>query len=201
VRVCDEFEHGFGWISDEFLGRTSHALVTGGGAWLVDPLAWDELPRRITAAGEPRGVIQLLDRHERDYAELARVLGVPHHTVPFARVGPFETIPLVNRRWWREAALWWPEARVLCVADVLGTVGYFTAGDERLGVHPLRRLTPPRRLAGLEPRRILCGHGEGVHGDAAAPALRQALRTSRRRLPRAWLGSLSPRRAASRGTP
>jgi sugar phosphate isomerase/epimerase len=152
-------------------------------------------------AGEPRGVIQLLDRHARDCAELAQRLGVPHHVVPFARVGPFETIPLVNRRWWREAALWWPEARVLCVADVLGTVGYFAAGDEALGVHPLRRLTPPRALAALDPEHVLCGHGEGIHGEAAAPALDQALRTSRRRLPRAWLGSLSSRRGASRGTP
>ena len=67
--------------------------------------------------------------------------------VPFAGVGCFETIPVVDRRWWREAALWWPRERVLVVADVLGTVGYFTAGDEPLGVHPFRRLTPPRALA------------------------------------------------------
>jgi hypothetical protein len=198
VEFCDEFEHGFGWISDDFLGRTSHALVAGGGVWLVDPLAWDEAERRIASAGEPRGVIQLLDRHARDCAELAGRLGVPHHVVPFGGVGPFETIPLVNRRWWREAALWWPEGRVLCVADALGTVGYFTAGDEALGVHPLRRLTPPRALAVLGPRHVLCGHGEGIHGEAAAPALDRALRTSRRRLPRAWLGSLSRRRGASR---
>ena len=199
TRFCDEFEHGFGWITDEFLGRASHALVAAGGVWLVDPVAWDEAEARVQTAGQPRGVIQLLDRHARDCAEVAGRLGVPHHVVPFARVGPFETIAIVDNRWWREAALWWPEQRVLVAADVLGTIGYFTAGNEALGVHPFRRLTPPRALAGLDPLHVLCGHGEGVHGESAATALREALRTSRRRLPRAWLGFL--RSGASRGTP
>jgi hypothetical protein len=47
------------------------------------------------------------------------------------------------------------------------------------------RLLPPRRLARFEPRVLLAGHGEGLREDAA-PALREALRTSRRRIPR-WL--------------
>jgi hypothetical protein len=72
-------------------------------------------------------------------------------------------------------------------------VDYFLAGDERLGVHPLLRLRPPRKqLGGLEPATILCGHGEGVFDNAAA-VLREALSTSRRRIPaqaanawRAW---------------
>ena len=191
--------HGFGWISDEFLARTSHALVASGGVWLLDPVSWDEAESRIATAGEPRGVVQLLDRHGRDCADIARRLGVPHHVVPFARVGPFELLPLVDRRWWREAALWWPEARVLAVGDALGTIGYFTAGEEPLGVHPLRRLTPPRALAALESHHVLCGHGEGIHGEGAPRALREALATARRRLPRAWLGSLNPRSGSSRG--
>ena len=199
IRFCDEFEHGFGWISDEFLARTSHALVTDdGGVWLVDPLEWDKAERRVTEVGEPRAVIQLLDRHPRDCAAIAARFGIPHHVVPFFGVGSFGTIPVVDRRWWREAALWWPREQVLVTADVLGTTGYFTAGKEPLGVHPLRRLTPPRALAQLDPLHILCGHGEGVHGDVATPALHEALRTARRRLPRAWLGSF--RRGSSRGT-
>jgi hypothetical protein len=199
LRFCDEFEHGFGWISDEFLARTSHALVAAGGVWLVDAVFWDEAERRIGGAGEPGGVIQLLDRHARDCAAVAQRLGVPHHVVPVGEVGPFEAIPVLERRWWRESALWWQDARVLVVADALGTIGYFTAGDERLGVHPLLRPKPPRSLARLEPLHVLCGHGEGVHGETAAQALREALRTARRRLPRAWLGSLR-RRDPSRGT-
>jgi hypothetical protein len=51
---------------------------------------------------------------------------------------------------------------------------------------------PPRRqLAGIEPRYIWCGHEEGVNGDDAAPAMREALSTARRRLPRAWLQGAS----------
>ena len=165
--------------------------------WLVDPVQWDEAERRVGAAGEPRAVIQLLDRHARDCAAIAARLGVPHHVVPFWGVGSFGTFPVVDRRWWREAALWWPREDVLVVADALGTTGYHAAGKESLGVHPLLRLRPPRSLAQLTPRHVLCGHGEGVHGDEATPALHEALRTARRRLPRAWLGALRP--GSSRG--
>ena len=63
------------------------------------------------------------------------------------------------------------------------------APGEAIGVHPLLRLTPPRRLRGVAPEHIVCGHGDGVHTDAAA-ALADALRTSRRRLPLALLGAV-----------
>jgi hypothetical protein len=51
-------------------------------------------------------------------------------------------------------------------------------------VHPFLRLWPPRELRRVYPEHILCGHGEGVHVDAAG-ALHSALRTARRRLPAA----------------
>ena len=58
----------------------------------------------------------------------------------------------MRRKRWQEVALWWPERRVLVTADALGTVAhYFTLGGERLGVHPLLRLTPPRQLATPRP--------------------------------------------------
>ena len=47
----------------------------------------------------------------------------------------------------------------------------------------------------LEPEHILCGHGAGVHGPAATVALREALETSRRRLPRALASSLRRRKS------
>jgi hypothetical protein len=186
LRLVDEHEWGFGWVSPERarLRITSHALLTDGGVWLVDATDEEGLEERVRALGEPAGVIQLLDRHARDCAELAQRLGVPHHVVPFDGVGPFETIPLVRRRFWREAALWWPERGVLVCADALGTVPhYFALAGEPLGVHPLLRLTPPRALARLRPEHVLVGHGRGVH-EGAAEALRDALATSRRRLPR-----------------
>jgi hypothetical protein len=184
-RWCDELDGGFGWIADERMERCSHALAVGGRVWLVDPLDAPGLDERVRELGEPAAVVQLLDRHQRDCAAIAARLGVPHEVVPFGGVGPFETLPVVDRRRWREAALWWPERRILVTADALGTARYYRARDDRLAVHPVLRLVPPRALGALEPLHVLGGHGEGVHEDASE-ALREALRTARRRLPAAW---------------
>lgn len=187
ARIVDEHEWGFGWISRErpYLRLTSHALAAEGRVWVVEPVEAPGLDERIRALGDPAGVIQLLDRHNRSCAALAERLRVPHHRLPFAGIAasPFEVVQVVQRGHWREAALWWPERRVLVCADALGTVRhYFAVGRERVGVHPLLRLTPPKQLARFEPEHVLCGHGEGVHEDAAA-AVRDALSHSRRRLP------------------
>ena len=193
ARFCDEFEHGFGWVVEEHMQRCSHALAADGGVWLVDPLDWEPAIQRARELGEPRGVIQLLDRHERGSVELARRLGVPHHVVPREPItgAPFEFRVIQDWRRWREVALWWPAESTLVSADALGTAPYYRAGGERLAVHPLLRLTPPRKsLAGVAPARVLCGHGEGVLDDAPA-AFREALDTSRRRMPRALLSSVA----------
>jgi glyoxylase-like metal-dependent hydrolase (beta-lactamase superfamily II) len=184
-RFCDETEFGFGWVADEPLQRCSHALLVDGRVWLVDPLAWPEAEERAAALGEPAGVLQLLDRHNRDCADLAARLGVPHHTLPSnSLLQGLEVLRVVSIPRWHEVALWWPARRVLVCADALGTGRYFRTPDEPIGVHPLLRLWPPRRLGRLEPQHVLVGHGSGVHEDATA-AVREALRTSRRRLPRA----------------
>lgn len=193
ARFTDETAFGFGWIAAEpaHLQRASHALADGGSVWLVDPVDVDGLDERIGRLGSPAGVIQLLDRHERDGAALAARLGTPFYRAPLAEVpgSPFEVLSVVNLPKWREAALWWPERRTLVVADALGTASYFRAPGEALAVHPLLRLFPPRSLARLEPEHVLCGHGEGVHGPEAAAHFREALRTSRTRIPR-WLAGL-----------
>ncbi len=174
-RFCDESDDGFGWIAEERVARTSHALAVAGRVWLVDAVLWPDALERARALGEPAGVIQLLDRHNRDCAEIAAQLGVPHLRVPDRVDAPLELIRVVNMPLWHERALWWPDRRVLVAADVLGTVGYFTPGGAPLGVHPLLRLFPPkRRLGKLDPDVVLVGHGEGVH-DASAP-FRKALR-------------------------
>ena len=189
---CDEFDHGFGWLAREKLARTSHALRSRGEVWIFDPALWEPALERIRELGEPAGVVQLLDRHARDSASVASALGVPHYAVPLQGIAasPLEIVPLVRSRFWKEVAAWIPEHRALVVADALGTVGYFRAPGEPIGVHPLLRLRPPKALGRFEPRHILCGHGAGVHGAEAADALREALRTSRRRLPKSWLGAL-----------
>jgi hypothetical protein len=191
AHLCDEFAHGFGWREEGFLERTSHALVAEGAVWLVDPLDAEGIEDRVRGLGQPAGVIQLLDRHERDCAELAGRLGVPDHVVPRGEIegAPFRFLSVVNVPRWREAALWWAEERVLVCGDALGTARYFRAAGERLAVHPFLRLLPPRAMArALTPRHVLCGHGEGIHGEEAALHLQQALATSRRRIPR-WLAT------------
>lgn len=185
MRYCDTQDFGFGWVDDdERMRRTSHALVADGGVWFVDPVEWSVAEDRVQTLGEPRGVLQLLDRHERDCATVAERLGVPHHVVPTERVdgAPFEFLRISRNRLWREVALWWSEQRVLVCADALGTIPFFCATGERLGVHPLLRLRPPRALRRVFPEHVLTGHGEGLHENASA-ALHEALRTSRRRLP------------------
>ena len=184
MRVVDEFDGGIGWIDEGRIPRTSHALA----GWLID--AVEPLPDSV---GEVRGVIQLLDRHNRDCAALAARFSVPHlrafEACDTVSQAGFEALRVLDRRWWREVALWWPERRVLVCADALGTLPYFRARGERIGVHPLLRLTPPRRLASLAPERILVGHGAGVHENAAA-ALAGALATARPRAPAAWAAAV-----------
>jgi hypothetical protein len=190
VRFCDETDWGFGWIAPEpaFMERTAHALAADGRVWVTDALGGDGVVERIRALGEPAGVIQLLDRHARDCAALARELGVPHHAVPHEPIAgaPFEFLLVRKGRRWQEVALWWPERRVLVCADALGTARYYRAREEPLAVHPVLRVIPPRkRLGGISPRHVLTGHGAGIHGDRAEPAFREALATARRRIP-AW---------------
>jgi hypothetical protein len=191
-RFCDEMERGFGWQVDERMERTSHAVAAEDGVWLFDALMWAPALERVHELGRPAGVIQLLDRHERDSAEVAARLGVPHFGVPVHELpgSGIELVRIADRRLWRELAAWIPSRRTLVCADALGTAGYFRAGDEPLGVHPLLRLRPPRMLARYEPEHVLCGHGAGVHGPETPELLREALRTSRRRLPRAWIGAV-----------
>ena len=51
----------------------------------------------------------------------------------------------------------------------------------------VRRPFPPKAaFEGLEPERILCGHGEGVFADAAGE-LERALQVARRMAPKMYL--------------
>lgn len=184
-RYCDDLgAHGFGWVADEAMTRTSHALAADGRFWLVDSLDWPEAIERARTLGEPAGVLQLLDRHDRDCAKVAERLGVPLVVAPDELPGaPFHCIPVMRRKRWQERALWWPEARTLVVADALGTNAFYTGGRAPVGVHLLLRPKPPRALGALEPEHLLTGHGEGLHGHETTASVRRALAESRRRLP------------------
>jgi hypothetical protein len=178
---------GLTWVLDEPMARASHALVDDrGGVWLVDPTDEPAALEAALALGPPVGVLQLLDRHNRDCAFLAERLGVPHLNVPASVPdSPFEVVPLVERRFWREVALWWPARRALVVAEAVGTSPGYAPGSLGAGISVGLRLWPPHRLAALEPEHLLVGHGPPLHGPGAAPALREALRRARLDLPRA----------------
>ena len=184
-RFCDDLgPDGFGWMVEEAATRTSHALAADGNVWLVDALDWPDAVDRALELGEPAGIIQLLDRHNRDCASLAARFGIPHVVAPGQLPGtPFAFVDVMQRRHWRESALWWAGTRTLVVAEVLGTNRFFTGGTAPIGVHVVMRLTPPKALATFEPERVLVGHGEGIVGPDATGGLREALRTSISGLP------------------
>jgi hypothetical protein len=109
---------------------------------------------------------------------------------------PFAVVPVVDLPPWHEIALWWPERRVLVVAEMIGTNRAFAFGDDRAGVHPLLRLAAPDALRGYEPEHLLVGHGRGVHGPAAATAVADAYARARKDLARLALRLPGMARAA-----
>jgi hypothetical protein len=197
LRFCDEFEGSVGWTpaERELRRRTSHAVASGGRVWIADPLDGEGIDERIRELGEPAGVVQLLDRHNRDCRAVAERLGVPLYVTPFGGVegARFDVVRIVDVLGWREVALWFPGERILVCGDAVGSAPYFRARGERIGVHPLLRPWPPKTLARFEPRQLLLGHGKGVAGDEAARALKVAIGSSRRRIP-AWLLGLAQSR-------
>src|SRR5918999_6028842 len=123
VDFVDELDGVIGWIDESRLRRASHALAAAGRVWVFDPIAGDGVEERIRSLGEPAAVVQLLDRHDRDAAPLARRLGVPHEVVPTELPdSPFHLLRVTRSRFWSEAALWWPERRILVCADAVGTI-------------------------------------------------------------------------------
>ena len=187
-RPADERDDCFGWIAEERMARTSHALRVDGRVYLIDALLGDGVEERVRALGRPAAVLQLLDRHDRDCAAWAERLGVPHLRAWHGLGGaPFVALPVYDNRVWREVALFEPVSATLVCADALGTLGYFRAPGERVGWHPLVRIRPPRSFREVAPRRILVGHGPGLdHG--AGEALDGLL--AHRRLASAWAGML-----------
>lgn len=210
LRVAGEFDGGFSWISypEERMQRASHALVVDGDVWLIDPLDAPELDDELDELGTVAGVVVLLDRHKRDAAAVATRHDVSVF-VPASMTGVvseldapterfdddladtgYEAIDVVNNRLWQEVALYDSDEGTLVVAESVGTSDYFLAGEERLGIHPMLRLRPPRTaLEQFAPKRVLTGHGDPVLEDATE-ALTDALAHGRRRTPQLYAGAL-----------
>lgn len=171
---------GLSWVVEEPMERACHAVAADGRVWLIDPVDDDSALTRAAQLGAPAAVVQLLDRHNRDCATIAQRLGVPHLKVPdTVPDAPFSVVRLVHTRFWREVALWWPEARALVVAEALGTAPAFAVGDGAVGVHPMLRMTPPGALRGLAPEHLLVGHGPPVSGPSVAADVDRAIARSR----------------------
>jgi hypothetical protein len=198
LREIDRWDGGAGWIAypDEKMQRASHALVDGDDVWLVDPVDADDLDEFLSELGELAGVLVLLDRHKRDAATIARRHDVSVHRpswmdsidsdidAPVATLGETlgETEYRVRKRIdfpvWKEAVLYQPDNGTLLVPESLGTADFFCTSEESLGVHPILRFTPPNDLADLSVKRLLVGHGSGVHEDTTT-AIREAVSESR----------------------
>jgi len=206
-REIDRFEGGVGWLAhpDERMQRASHALAVDGEVWVIDPVDAAGIDDLFAEFGDVTGVVVTLDRHKRDAAAIARRHRVPVYLPEFfdgvtedidtavARFGDelsdtgIRALTVVDSRFWQEVALYNPADGTLVVPETVGTVDYFLAGDERLGVHPMLRLNPPRAaFRGIRPERVLVGHGTGVM-DGAARGRKDAFDSSRRRAPRLYV--------------
>jgi hypothetical protein len=178
---------GVTWVEQSAMARAAHGLVQNGRAWLIDPFEDADALAAVAELGTPAGVLQLLDRHNRDCELIARRLDVPLLRLPVDTGGtPFEAISVISVPGWREVGLWWAEEQALIVAEAVGTAPAFALG-RRVGVHPMLRLIPPRgQLSRFQPERLFVGHGEAIESGADA-ALRDALTWSRRDVPRLLL--------------
>jgi len=196
LTVIDRYDGGVGWIAhpDETMRRASHAVEGNGGLWVIDPVDADGLDDLLAEYGDLEGVVVLLDRHKRDAAAVAARHGVAVYVpewmdgvaseidAPTRRfgdgLGGFHVSRLVDNPLWQEATLF--DGETLIVPEALGTVEYFRASGEELGVHPMLRVLPPTELRHYDPDRLLVGHGEGIFEDAGR-TIRRAVDGSRRR--------------------
>jgi hypothetical protein len=179
--------------------RASHAIETDSGVWLVDPLDATNLEAVLDPLGEVVGVAVCSSWHARDAGTLARRhdiavhvpvwmdrvearIHAPVETYTLAPAASFRVVPCRPFPGFQEAFL--VHGETLVVPDSLGTVDHWRLDGERLGLPPFRRLQPPAQLRGLDPERILVGHGRGVT-ERAPEALASALSGARRSTPRA----------------
>jgi len=206
ARVVCEFDGGLTWVAhpDEGGLRASHALQGADGLWLFDPLDAPNLDDLLAGLGPVAGVAVCSSWHARNAGRVATRHGVAVHAPAWMRrvesrvdapvrrytLSPgdsdFETIPCRPFPLWDEVFVHDEDSGTLVVPDSMATTELALLGNERLGLQWFRRPQPPEQLRGLEPTRILVGHGTPVTEDAPA-ALETALDGARRQFPRALL--------------
>lgn len=186
VAHFDESPLGLSWTIAESMQRCSHALVDDGRVWLIDPVDADDAIERAESLGEIAGVIQLLDRHNRDCAALAERFDVPHHRIPDELPDtPFEVKTIVDGPKWNEKMLWWPDRKALVITEALVTVRELEVGGTGIGTHFLLRLLPPKAAAEhADAEHLLVGHGRSLHAADTGQRVQAAIGGSRRDFPR-----------------
>lgn len=203
ARVTVEYDGGLSWIAhpEEDGKRSGHAISTADGVWLLDPLDAPNVEERIAPLGDVAGVAVLSCWHARDAELFARrhdvsvyvpewmsrvesLIDAPTEGYTFSPAAEFRVLPCRPFPNWEEIFWYHGPSGTLVVPDSLGTTDAFCVGDERLGLEFLRRLQPPRELAGLDPERIFVGHGPGITTHAGS-ALREALDGARWSFPAA----------------
>jgi hypothetical protein len=183
--MLERHRAGLTWSEAGAMARSAHALRDEHGrVWLVDPFDDEQALAAAAELGSPAGVFQLLDRHNRDCQAIAAEFGVALSRLPVDAAGsPFTPIQVLNVPGWHEVALWWPAQRTLIVAEALGSGPLFGLGRP-LGVHPLLRLHPPRRvLSAHDPELLLLGHGPALQSDVTE-AMHEAFEHSLSDIPR-----------------
>ncbi|WP_416839705.1 hypothetical protein [Haloferax sp. DFSO52] len=211
LQEIDRWDHGVGWLAypDEEMQRASHAVEIDGDVWVFDPVDAEGVDDLLDDLGTVAGVVIGLDRHLRDADAVASRHDVPVYVAswmtgvvnkldsPVERFGTqladtgIETFRVVDRTVppWQEVGFYHEETKTLLLPEAVGTVDYYCANDERLGVHPMLRPFPPRRvLSKFEPDRLLVGHGAGITENAGVE-LRRSLANARKNLPSAYVSA------------
>ncbi len=78
------------------LARAAHAVLEGERVWLIDPFEDEAALSAAAELGRAVGVLQLLDRHNRDCEQVSQRLGVPLLRLPERMPdSPFESVHVV----------------------------------------------------------------------------------------------------------
>mgnify|MGYP000280104881 CR=1 FL=1 len=186
LEAVTEWDGGISWFAhpEEDAMRGSHAIATGSGVWVVDPLDVDGLDDRLSDLGEVAGVVVVHDRHTRDAEAIAArhdvAVSVPDwmdltreklddDPEPLDAGLPgtnYEIHRLIDTDEWEEAVLIDEAGETLVVMETVGTLPGFCEGDDDIGVHPALD-EAPEGLADYHPEDILVGHGESIYEEGA----------------------------------
>ena len=185
--------------------RASVALAVDGGCLLFDPVDAEGLDEALAGVGTVLGVCSPArpprPRRSRPGRAPRRAARRAHRARRDAGVRRLEPRAVYRARRWHETAVWLEERRLLIVAESLGTIPFFlTRPGDRLGMHPLARIGPPRSASrGSTPTRS--PSGTAARDRRRGLALARAQRRARLEIPRALPTTFSAsRRSAQPGS-